>query len=83
MLHCLQNGCAPFATHLAYTEVLDDTDGKERELGVQAALAWIDCCDQVWVFFDRGISKGMRREIQYASMREKPIFFFSLYGEKP
>lgn len=36
MLDCLRHGEAPFASHLLYTQVLDDTIPEDRELGMSA-----------------------------------------------
>jgi len=67
---CLQDsldrGEAPFASHLLYTQVLDDRKKDERRLGMSRALDWYETADLVAVYMDRGISVGMRFGIQYA-----------------
>jgi len=67
---CLQDsldrGEAPFASHLLYTQVLDDTVKKQRRLGMSRALDWYDAADMIAVYMDRGISAGMRFGISYA-----------------
>ena len=42
MHQCLVGGMAPLASHLLYTQenVLDDTNPDERNLGIDAGLAW-------------------------------------------
>lgn len=62
---------APFAPHAFYTEFLDDTNMDEREIGRMSGLAWLEVCDEVWVWTGRGISGGMREEI--AAAKEKGI----------
>ena len=46
---CLKRGEAPIASHLLYTQpgILDDDDGEERQLGIEAGLAWIGVADIV------------------------------------
>ena len=81
---CLLRGEAPFASHLIYTQegVLDDKDRAERELGIEAGLAWgskaeitavyVDLIDD-WRFFS-GIVKG----IQSARKASRPVEFRNL-----
>jgi len=38
MRDCLNRGEAPFASHLLYTQVIDEKKTKERNLGIQAGL---------------------------------------------
>ena len=41
---------------------------------------WIDCCDEVWVFQQRGWekSRGVAAEIEYAQIKGIPIVYNSL-----
>lgn len=55
----LDRGEAPFASHLFYTQILDDTVPEERDLGMRAGFAWGECADFVAVYQDRGLSPGM------------------------
>ena len=66
-------GCAPFAPHLLYTRFLDDEKASEREAGIACGLAFMEVCDEVWVFTGEGISDGMRLEVDYARYLGKPI----------
>jgi len=38
-------------------------------------FAWIDCCDELWVFMQDGWrdSYGVKKEIEYAKIKEMPI----------
>ena len=63
---CLRRGEAPFASHLLYTQVLDDALASERALGIEAGLRWGERADATVVYIDRGISRGMREGINAA-----------------
>ena len=65
--HSLAEGESPFASHLLYTQVLDDTVAAQRELGLTQARAWYDVADLCAIYTDRGISDGMKRGIEYAN----------------
>jgi hypothetical protein len=65
----LDHGHAPFAPHVLYPRVLDDTDPEQRAAGIRAGLAWLAVCDEVWVFGEP--TSGMRHEI--AAARELGI----------
>ncbi len=60
---CLMRGEAPLASHLLYTQdgVLRDAVGKERELGIEAGLAWGATADATVVYTDLGVSEGMAK----------------------
>ena len=60
MLDCLQRGEAPYASHLLYTQCLDDATEDERDKGMQAGWAWLRRADLVAVYLDLGVTKGMR-----------------------
>ncbi len=62
----LSRGEAPFASHLLYTQVLDDKDLRERVLGMEAGWAWLPMADLVAVYEDYGISQGMSMGIEKA-----------------
>lgn len=81
MLDCLRRHESPYASHLLYTQCLDDTDPDSRELGIMAGFAWRDVADVTVVYTDRGISGGMKQGIADARMKGRPIEFRSLGGE--
>lgn len=62
----LEAGCAPFAPHLLYTSILDDSAPAERKKGLLASLAMLWGMDELWVCRSYGISHGMRIEIWFA-----------------
>ena len=60
LLDSLRRGEAPIASHLLYTQVLDDTVPEERALGIGAGLAWRVVPGALPAFYtDRGWSGGM------------------------
>lgn len=66
MYKMLQLGEAPIAAHLLYTQVLDDHDEAERELGFKRSESWYVVADYVCVYKDLGITPGMQRGIEHA-----------------
>lgn len=71
----LDRGEAPFASHLIYTQVLDDKLPNERMIGIEAGLAWGTHADTVAVYEDLGVSPGMRLGIEAAVKRGASVFF--------
>ena|SRR6476620_3209758 len=71
----------PIASHLLYPQVLDDRIPEERELGIQAGLAWGNLAEATVVYVDRGISSGMKYGIQHAQENHRPIEYRSIYSE--
>lgn len=59
MLDSLSRGEAPIASHLLYTQMLDDNIQEHRALGIGAGLAWRKVCDLPVFYVDRGWSGGM------------------------
>ncbi len=68
---------APLASHLLYTQtdVLDDNNKEQRELGIAAGHAWIMYADYVVVYSDYGISEGMQAGIAEAEKMEVPVYY--------
>lgn len=64
----LDRGEAPMASHLLYTQVLNDGDRNERAAGINAGHAWLHRADAVVVYTDLGISDGMKAGIATAEM---------------
>jgi hypothetical protein len=82
MRFALQAGVAPFASHLLYTQALDDSKADERELGIFAGLSFVADCDETWVFTDYGVSSGMRRGIKAAKAAGRPVIELKI-GRNP
>ena len=66
MRDCLELGEAPIASHLLYTQVLDEEDALQRSTGIEAGLAWMRRADASVIYIDHGISEGMRKGIEAA-----------------
>ena len=67
----IREGCMPVASHLLYPQILDDSNPKERVLGLSFGLALLGLCDEVWVYGEP--SPGMEREIEEAKRLGEPI----------
>ena len=78
MLDSLNRGEAPYASHLLYTQVLDDSKPLDRSRGIMAGQKWLAGADAVAVYTDLGISKGMEAGINVAKELCKPIHYRSL-----
>lgn len=67
--HSLDKGESPLASHLLYTQkdVLDDNVLEDRKKGINAGLAWIECCDLHVIYIDLGISDGMMQAMDKSS----------------
>ena len=73
MAHCLSRDDAPFASHLLYTQVLNDRIAVERRLGIDAGLAWGRKADATVVYLDLGMSSGMIEGIRRAEIEGRKI----------
>ena len=79
----LLRGEAPIASHLLYTQpgVLDDMIGEERQLGIDAGLAWKTIATASVAYTDRGISRGMQYGIDAATAAGLPVEYRRLSTE--
>lgn len=82
VLDSLRRGEAPFASHLLYTQVLDDQNPKEREAGISAGLEYHKHgrADIVAFYADLGFSEGMKRALKSAIEESVEIEIRSLPG---
>lgn len=76
----LLRGEAPIASHLLYTQpgVLDDQIPEERQMGIDAGLAWGVEAEATVVYTDYGISRGMRYGIDRAHREKRPVEYRAL-----
>lgn len=72
---CIARGEAPFASHLLYTQVLNDAEREARNRGIALNLTFIAICDYLVVYTDKGISAGMQLAIDHAELLGKPIVY--------
>lgn len=54
----------PITPHIYFTRFLDDTNAKERKLGMLMGIELMDLCDKMYVFGNI-TSPGMEVEIDY------------------
>lgn len=66
LLHSIVVGESPFASHMLYTQVLDDDKPEDRALGISAGLSFYDVAKICAVYSDYGISGGMHEGIKAA-----------------
>lgn len=76
----LMRGESPMASHLLYTQdgILDDKVPAERQMGIDAGLAWRRFAEASVVYTDLGISKGMHYGINAAQDAGVPVEYRSL-----
>lgn len=66
LLHSICTGESPFASHMLYTQVLDDDKPEKRALGIRAGLSFYAVAKICAVYSDYGISPGMYEGIKAA-----------------
>lgn len=76
----LNRGEAPFASHLFYTEVLDDRVPVDKSLGIMAGLEWSKKANLIAVYEDCGISEGMKKGIEFHKKHGHKIEYRRLKG---
>ena len=64
----VEMGYIPFAPHLLFPQFLNDSDPKERGLGLFFGIALMSKCAELWVFGET-VSAGMAKEIEKAEKR--------------
>jgi hypothetical protein len=65
-LDSIRRGEAPYVPHLYLPRFLDDADPVERAAGMRTGQAYLQTCDLVAVYSDRGVTQGMSAEIALA-----------------
>lgn len=73
LLDSVRRGEAPIASHLLYTQILDDSVHDEREAGIACGFAWNTQAELVAVYGDHGLSSGMRRGVELAESLGIPV----------
>ena len=72
----VEQGYIPIAPHLLFPQFLDDSDERERELGLFFGNALMSKCAEVWVFGSI-ISPGMAAEIKRAKWKDYRLRYFN------
>lgn len=70
MRKALEEGHAPLASHLLYTQVWSE-DPQFRMLGISAGLEWLSDADLSWFGLDLGMSGGMQSAYNISSEEDK------------
>lgn len=78
MRHSLALNEAPIASHLLYTQMLDDTIPSQRKLGIEAGFSWNQHASKTIVYTDLGYSSGMRWGISDAEENGRPVVYRQL-----
>ena len=78
----LRRGEAPLASHLLYTQVLDDGSSFDRSLGINAGLIWGDLAEYAVIYIDRGVTPGMGMGINRHLQNGLAIEYRSLKNPK-
>ena len=72
----VEQGYIPIAPRLLFPQFLDDSDPKERDLGLFFGNAIMSKCSEVWVFGSH-ISSGMEAEIKRAKWKNYRLRHFT------
>jgi len=80
MSDSLLRGESPFASHLLYTQILDDNKDIERLTGMSRAFNWYRHADLMAVYTDKGISNGMKMGMEVAEKLGIEMVYRTLNG---
>lgn len=72
-LDCVKRGEVPFASHLFFTQFLDDTNSDHRTIGMHMGYDFWDKAEEIIFYVDLGLSPGMERALAKAFMENKPV----------
>ena len=72
---CQLRGEAAYASHLFYTQFLDDENKTHRTFGIEAGYEWAAKADEIVFFTDFGMSRGMYKALDKWRAEEKPYRF--------
>ena len=70
--YAIEQEVTPFAPHLLYTQMLDDSSPADRQLGIEMGSQMLELCDELWLCGDR-ISEGMANEKALADQLGIPV----------
>lgn len=74
---------APYASHLFFTQFMDDSNDAERALGIRLGLEIGRMFDLTAAYVDFGISDGMRIGIERAMGIHRPVEQRRLFLDTP
>lgn len=78
LLDCIERGETPIATHLLYTQVLNDDNNELRASGLTLHSNLMSVIDKVVIYEDFGISSGMQKAVDEADELGKEIEYRKL-----
>lgn len=78
----LERGEVPYASHLFYTQMLDDNTPHERQLGIDAGLIIGRLAELTAVYVDLGVSRGMEYGIESAKKAGRSVEIRRLFDEQ-
>jgi len=61
----MQDGYAPFASHLIYTQYLDDENADHRKLGIEMGRQFMPFCERMYVLDVERPTAGMNGDIDH------------------
>lgn len=81
--YAVGQGYSPYASHLIFTQFLDDNIPSERKAGIDAGLAWARHAEQAWFCLrpDEGLSNGMRYALNQHISEGRAVRFFRFTQE--
>ncbi len=59
-LDSMKRGESPYASHLLFTQMLEDDDPEQRKLGIACGSAWREAAELTAFYVDLGMSPGMQ-----------------------
>ena len=80
-LWALDNGFSPYASHLFFTQFLDDAIPEERKLGIEAGITWGRLAGERLFFVDRGFTEGMVYGYEAAEKQNQRTRVLKLGGD--
>lgn len=72
----VERGYIPVAPHLLFPQFLNDSDPRERQMGLFFGNALMSKCAEVWVFGKR-VTAGMQDEIRRAKWKHYRLRYFT------
>ena len=73
----IEQDAIPMTVHLLYPQILDDSNPKERKLGLFFGEVLLDVCRDMWIFGDGEYSSGMQKEYEHALKKGYTIRYFT------
>lgn len=75
MMDCIGRGETPFASHLIYTQILDDDIPEERTLGISLGEPWRESSNFTVFYVDYGMSGGMIKALETCKIKGIDVKF--------